>query len=205
MKEAHERVELRTERLLLRPFKLEDVDDVFDYASDAEWARYLPRVPQPYTHKAAEESVARNMLESWETHPTWAIVLNQRVVGGIVLMIDIQHEIGELGYELSREHWGKGLNDRSSARGDRLGIRREGPCEDLCSGGCAQQALPPGHGEDAYETRRGPAEPRQGARRARRRCLLWLATRGVGNIAFSPTAPRLSRSLLPARTGPCQV
>lgn len=32
-------VELRTERLFLRPFKLDDVGEVFAYASDPEWAR----------------------------------------------------------------------------------------------------------------------------------------------------------------------
>ena len=108
------RVELQTERLLLRAFKLEDVDDVFDYASDPEWARYLDRVPQPFTRKAAEERVARGVLESWESHPTWAIVLDRKVIGGVVLMIDLQNEIGELGYELSREHWGKGLMTEAS-------------------------------------------------------------------------------------------
>lgn len=104
-----EPIELRTERLLLRPFRLADVDDVFEYASDAEWALYLRRVPQPFVRKAAEERVARHVLESWETHPAWAIVLDQKVVGGIVLMIDVHDRVGELGYELSRDQWGKGL------------------------------------------------------------------------------------------------
>jgi RimJ/RimL family protein N-acetyltransferase len=36
-----DRTELRTERLLLRPWRLTDVDDAFAYASDPEWARYL--------------------------------------------------------------------------------------------------------------------------------------------------------------------
>ncbi len=39
---------LETARLQLRPFRLQDVDDVLIYATDPEWARYLP-VPQPYT------------------------------------------------------------------------------------------------------------------------------------------------------------
>ena len=91
-----EPIELRTERLLLRPFRLADVDDVFEYASDAEWVLYLRRVPQPFARKAAEERVARHVLESWETHPAWAIVLDQKVVGGIVLMIDVHHRVGEL-------------------------------------------------------------------------------------------------------------
>lgn len=38
---------IETERLVLRPFRFEDVDDVFAYASNEEWGRYLP-VPYPY-------------------------------------------------------------------------------------------------------------------------------------------------------------
>ena len=102
-------VHLRTKRLLLRPFETADADAVFDYASDTEWARYLENVPQPFTRRDAEQRVARNMAESWETHPTWAIVFEQVVVGDIVLMIDRRNDIGELGYELARKHWGKGL------------------------------------------------------------------------------------------------
>ena len=52
------RVELKTERLLLRPFKLEDVDDVYAYAKDPEWAEYLPGIPQPgpnHCHRCRKE------------------------------------------------------------------------------------------------------------------------------------------------------
>ena len=121
-----ERVELRTERLLLRPFELADVDDVLDYASDPEWARFLGKVPQPFTRRAAEERVARSVLESWETHPTWAIVLNRKVVGSIVLMMDAGNETAELGYELSREHWGKGLTVEASEAVIDWGFRERG-------------------------------------------------------------------------------
>jgi len=31
--------EIRTERLLLRPHRLEDVDDIFEFARDPEWGR----------------------------------------------------------------------------------------------------------------------------------------------------------------------
>ena len=44
--ELDERVELETERLLLRPFDFADVEDVLDYASEPELSRYLP-LPQP--------------------------------------------------------------------------------------------------------------------------------------------------------------
>ena len=104
-----ERVELKTERLLLRPFKLEDADDVFEYASDDKWLRHLPRVSQPFTRKAAEEFVARQLLTSWETHPVFAIVLGAKVVGSIGFRVDQKNEIGVIGYRIAREHWGKGL------------------------------------------------------------------------------------------------
>ncbi len=100
------RVELRTERLLLRPFELSDVDDVLAYASDEEWSRYLQGIPSPYTRRNAEEFVARNLLRD---QPAFAIVLNGTVIGGINIRIDSRTEIAELGYGIAREHWGKGL------------------------------------------------------------------------------------------------
>ena len=89
-----ERIELNTDRLLLRPFRLEDVDDMLEYASDPEWARYLRDQPQPFTRERAEERVAKSVLESWETHPIWAVVLDGKVIGDIVIIIDIKIEIG---------------------------------------------------------------------------------------------------------------
>lgn len=56
-------VELRTERLLLRPFPLEDANDIAQYATDPEWAKYIP-VPQPYTRRDAEKFVAGRVLVS---------------------------------------------------------------------------------------------------------------------------------------------
>ena len=109
MKREEARVELRTERLLLRPFRLEDVEDVLAYSSDSAWARYLPIVPQPYTRRDAEEFLAGRILASWRTNPTFAIVIDSTVVGGISLGIREDQEIASLGYGIARAHWGKGL------------------------------------------------------------------------------------------------
>jgi ribosomal-protein-alanine N-acetyltransferase len=101
-------VELRTERLLRRAFELDDVEDVFAYASDPELTRYLP-APQPYARQDAEEFVARRVLASWDTRPVWALALNGSVIGDIELRFNPQHETAELGYSVARDHWGKGL------------------------------------------------------------------------------------------------
>lgn len=39
-----DRMELRTERLLLRPFQVGDVGDALAYRDDEEFARFLPHI-----------------------------------------------------------------------------------------------------------------------------------------------------------------
>ena len=106
--DLNERVELRTERLLLRQFDPGDVDDVLSYASEPEFGPYL-LLPQPYTRDDAAKFVARQLLDDWSTRPTFAIVLHQHVVGGIGLRIDERDSRAEMGYALARPHWGRGL------------------------------------------------------------------------------------------------
>lgn len=108
-----ERIELHTERLLLRPFALDDVDDVLAYAADGEWGRYLP-VPMPYTRRDAEEFVGRAIDELSAPVVTFALVLDGRVVGGVNLRIDSDNAVAELGYSLARDYWGRGLTPEAA-------------------------------------------------------------------------------------------
>ena len=100
-----ERVDLNTDRLLLRPFEVADVDDVLEYASDAEFGRYLG-LPRPYMRDHAVEFVARQVLADWSTRPTFAIVFGV-VVGGIGLSVDGRNDRADLGYALARPQWGR--------------------------------------------------------------------------------------------------
>ena len=102
-------VELKTERLLLRPFRLEDVDDVFEYAKDLDWGQYEREGSRGFTSQDAEQEVARAVLASWRTKPTFAIVLDSKVIGEVILGIDPDAKIAEISYGLGRLHWGKGL------------------------------------------------------------------------------------------------
>ena len=103
-----EPTEIRTERLLLRPFRLTDADDVYAYASDPEWAPYLP-IPSPYEYKHAETHVAMSFLVSWDTHPTFAVSLEDTVIGTVQIRMNADNVTSELGYSIARKHWGKGL------------------------------------------------------------------------------------------------
>jgi len=102
-------VRLETKRLLLRPFGAGDVGDCLEYRNDAEFARYLPHVPQPFTLLDAEAFVRQNMTEPFEQSPTFAIVLEGKVIGTVNLEIDAGSGSAMLGYAIGRSHWGRGL------------------------------------------------------------------------------------------------
>ena len=104
--------ELHTERLLLRPYRLDDVGDVLDYATDPEWARFLD-VPDPYVRRSAEDFIATAIVAERATNAMWAIVHEGKVCGGIALTV---HDPGsaEVGYSIARPLWGQGLTTEAA-------------------------------------------------------------------------------------------
>jgi ribosomal-protein-alanine N-acetyltransferase len=105
---------IETARLQLRRWQLGDVDDVLAYARDDEWARYLRTLPRPYYRSHAEEFIARQFLWDRVTHPTWAIVLEGKVVGGINLRFDFANRLAELGYSIARAQWNQGYGTEAA-------------------------------------------------------------------------------------------
>ena len=100
---------LQTKRLLLRPFKPGDVADAQSYRDDAEFARFLPHVPQPFTRADAEAFVALNIAEPWDRFPTFAVVLGGRAIGTVNLEVDAAGRVAMLGYAIGRAWWGRGI------------------------------------------------------------------------------------------------
>jgi ribosomal-protein-alanine N-acetyltransferase len=108
-------VVLKTNRLLLRQFTPDDVDDVLEYTQDPEWSRYQVNIPPvPLSRKMAEELVAMfsNPPATQGILQIFAIVLKGKVIGELCLNQheeDRRNERFELTYSISRQHWGKGL------------------------------------------------------------------------------------------------
>ncbi|MEM9776689.1 MAG: GNAT family protein [Chloroflexota bacterium] len=101
--------EIKTERLLLRPYTFDDVDDVYAYAKDPEWGEFLP-VPSPYKRKDAEYFIALHQLKDRNLKNQWAIELDGTVVGGIDFnFVRDDYAIGEVHYSLGKDYWGKGI------------------------------------------------------------------------------------------------
>jgi [ribosomal protein S5]-alanine N-acetyltransferase len=108
-------LEIRTARLLLRSFRKTDVDDALRYRNDPEFARFLRHVPQPFTRADAEAFVEINMTEPWETMPTFAVVLDGRVIGTVNLEIDPANRNAMVGYAIDSGHWGRGIAVEAAA------------------------------------------------------------------------------------------
>jgi ribosomal-protein-alanine N-acetyltransferase len=103
---------IRTQRLVLRPWSLHDSGDVFLYANDPEWSRYL-RIGQPYSLEDAQKFITTQMLLNRQQHPSWAIEHEARAVGGINLrLLDLR--IGMLGYSIARALWRRGLTTEAA-------------------------------------------------------------------------------------------
>jgi RimJ/RimL family protein N-acetyltransferase len=122
--------ELETERLLLRRMRLDDAEAMFAYASDPEVTRYVLFE----THRSVEdsESFLRLATEGYERGDfgSWGVVLKDSgaFVGtcGMDVGYAPEHARAELGYVLSREHWGKGLMPEAVRAVIRFGFRRVG-------------------------------------------------------------------------------
>ncbi len=108
-------VELTTSRLLLRPWRLSDIEDAFSYASDPEWGRYLWNTPYPYTREHAAQFISRAVADSWRDQALWAIELDDRAVGGIRLYVmDDKAGVTGMGYNLAPQFWGRGLTTEAA-------------------------------------------------------------------------------------------
>ena len=101
-----ERVTLNTERLLLRQFRLEDIDDIVKMGGFPTWDL---SGPNPYTRQHAEEFLANTVLTPWNSMASFAAVLDNKVIGIINFKINRENETSTIGYSIGEEHWAKGL------------------------------------------------------------------------------------------------
>ena len=104
--------EIRTERLVLRRFSEEDINDVYEnYGSDPLVNRYIDFAPCS-TLEGADEFI-RMHVDRYDTDSDfygWAITLDGVVIGSIGLFdVCPDKESAEIGYSLGSRWWGTGL------------------------------------------------------------------------------------------------
>ncbi len=96
---------LETERLRLRPLRMDDVDSLHRVLGDAETMEWYPA---PFTREETEEWI-RRWIESYKArgHGLWALELRStgEVVGdvGLVLQVVDDEELIEVGWHVRRD------------------------------------------------------------------------------------------------------
>ena len=106
--------QIETERLILRPFRMEDAEDMYqNWANDDEVTKYLTWP----THSSMD--VSREVLQDWTSHYNekdyyqWAIVRKgerEAAIGSIaVVHLNDQIRMVHVGYCIGRNHWHQGI------------------------------------------------------------------------------------------------
>lgn len=102
--------ELRTKRLVLRRFQLEDSSEVQKLAGNFNVAKMTLNIPFPYKDGMAEEWISTHE-ENWNTKKSviYAIVkADSNDLLGAVGLVEIDGLEGELGYWIGEPYWGMG-------------------------------------------------------------------------------------------------
>jgi RimJ/RimL family protein N-acetyltransferase len=105
-------LEIRTERLILRPWTEEDEEGLVELANNWNVARNLSDAfPHPYTRESARQWVASQTATDAAPARHFAIVFEGRAVGsvGLVPKTDIFRCAMELGYWIGEPFWGRGF------------------------------------------------------------------------------------------------
>ena len=103
---------LETERLTLRRVTQEDASDLLAYLSDVDVMKYYGLESFKSINDALDEISWYNSIFEKGTGIRWGITLKgqEKIIGSCGFFNRVaQHYRAELGFELSKEHWGKGI------------------------------------------------------------------------------------------------
>jgi len=111
---------IQTQRLTLRPFSPADLDDLYDYQSRPEVARYLrwDARDRAQARAALEAQCRETRLETEGDWLTFAVVWREagRVIGETGLKLTSrQHPQGETGFVFNPDYQGRGLATEAAA------------------------------------------------------------------------------------------
>lgn len=106
--------------ITLRPQKVSDAERLYGILSHADFAPF----PKPVSLEDERMVIKRNELKRKRNiEYNYTILEDDKVIGGCGIKID-QHNrfIGELGYFVAREEWGRGVATEAVRRMERIGF-----------------------------------------------------------------------------------
>ena len=102
---------IETERLILRPFRLDDAPELQRLIGDRDIAATTLNIPHPYENGMAEEWIGKHQ-ERFDKGEGVSFAITHReegfFIGGMGLHINKEHENAALGYWVGKPYWNKG-------------------------------------------------------------------------------------------------
>jgi len=99
---------IETTRLLLRPYRWADIDDLMKFATNEDWSRYT-RPPYPYSRENAREFLADRVGLSRPDQTVWCLEHNGQMIGDVGFAWHPKNHSAEIAYNLSPDFWNQGL------------------------------------------------------------------------------------------------
>ncbi|MFD1020875.1 GNAT family N-acetyltransferase [Thalassobacillus hwangdonensis] len=101
-----------TERLILRDVEEKDLNAMFDYLSDREVVKHMGLAPAVFLEDVRNELDWYTSIKEEGTGMRWGITLKNtdQMIGSCGFLNRApKHHRAEIGFELSRNHWGRGI------------------------------------------------------------------------------------------------
>jgi len=109
--------EIETERLLLRQFTMDDLDDLYFIYSHPDLSKYLSN-EQPLRLDQTRAAI-NSIIESWQQHKfgVWAVVYkkHRKLIGHCGLKFLENTPEVQIGYLLLKDYWRRGLGTEAAA------------------------------------------------------------------------------------------
>jgi len=103
-------IEIKTDRLRLRPLGMEDLSDVHAYASDPGNTRFMLFLPNDTLEET--ESFLYSVSEEWRQEQPmdyeFGVELDGHVIGAVSVYLNEDRTEGEMGWILNKRFWRQG-------------------------------------------------------------------------------------------------
>ncbi|MDP7322241.1 MAG: GNAT family N-acetyltransferase [Bacteriovoracaceae bacterium] len=108
---------IKTSRLILKPFQIDDSKSVHLLADDIKIASTTGTIPHPYKLSDAESWINTH-VDNWQKKNslTLSVCLNEKnkIIGAIELILKLQHKRAELAYWIGFPFWNRGYCTEAS-------------------------------------------------------------------------------------------
>jgi RimJ/RimL family protein N-acetyltransferase len=120
---------IKTEKFILRPFKMADAPDVAKQVNDKEIIKYVESLPYPYRLEDAKYWLKKVTAEKYKKEPgqvDFAIEIDGKAAGSISLNNVKYGHKAEIGYWLGKNFHGSGVMSKAIEQVCKFGFRELG-------------------------------------------------------------------------------